>query len=407
MGDVSRRGAYPTAKGVNFSASPRDYLDDGMSDERRRGYDMRGQRSLTALTVVAGVVVGVPTMASAAPAPTTATHARLVELGTLELGYADMHAVNGRGDIIGSSTSDVGGRAVIWPYDSRTPIALPADGGRVAAVNEHGDVVGTAHVDGFLWHDGVQTLLAHPGGAEVLPTDVNDARTVVGSLLMPGSGTTRAFTWRAGEFTELPTPAGRGSVAYAVNNRGQVLGAVTGDPDGTTRPVLWHRGAMWRLPATLQVVALNNRGDVLANSQPAADGTQRPYLWRGGRLRALLAGTGLTSGTAVALNDAGDVVVNSGGRPFVWHDGRLMQVDVAGATAVASFLNDRSDVAGMAVPRYGGQPVAYRWRAGRTTYHPAAAGVRDVVVKGIDDQGRVVGEYVTADGRGVVFRSAS
>jgi uncharacterized membrane protein len=377
-----------------------------MSDKRKSGYDMRGQRSLTALTVVAGVVVGVPTTASAVPTA-AATHGRLVELGTLELGYADMHAVNGRGDIIGSSTSDVGGRAVIWPHDSRTPIALPADGGRVAALNEHGDVVGTAHVDGFIWHDGVQTLLAHPGAAEVRPTDVNDARTVVGNLLFPDSGTTRAFVWRAGQFTELPTPAGHGSVAHAVNDRGQVLGAVTDDRDGISRPVLWHRDGMWKLPATLQAVGLNNRGDVLANSAPAADGTQRPYLWRHGRLRALLAGTGLTSGTAVALNDAGDVVGNSGGRPFRWHDGRLTRIDVAGATAAASFLNDRSDVAGTAVTRHDGRPVAYRWRAGRTTYYSAAAGVCDVVVKGIDDRGRVVGEYVTADGHGVVFRAAS
>jgi uncharacterized membrane protein len=370
---------------------------------------MRGQRILTALTVVAGAVVGVPTMASAVTAPNTATatHGRLVELGTLDAGSADMHAVNGRGDIIGSATSDVGGRAVIWPHDSRTPIALPADGGRVAALNEEGDVVGTAHVDGFLWHDGVQTLLTHPGGAEVLPTDVNDGRTVAGNLLFPASATTRAFTWRAGVFTELPTPAGHSSVAYAVNDRGQVLGAVTGDPDGATRPVLWHRGGMWSLPATLQVVGLNNRGDVLANSRPAADGTRQPYLWRSGRLRALLAGTGLTAGTAVALNDAGDVIGNSAGRPFRWRDGRLTWLDVSGATAVASFLNARSDVAGMAVPRYDGQPVAYRWRAGRTTYHPAPAGVRDVVVEGIDGRGRLVGEYVTADGRGVVFRAAS
>jgi uncharacterized membrane protein len=354
--------------------------------------------------MVVGTVVGAPTAASAAPVPAAVTQGRLVELGTLELGYADMHAVNGRGDIIGSSTSGHGGRAVIWPYDTRTPITLPADGGRVAAVNEHGDVVGTAHADGFLWHDGTQTLLDHQGGAEVLPTDVNDSQTVVGNLLFPDSAQSRAFTWRAGVFTELPTPPGRNSVAYAINNRGQVLGAVTGE--GAPRPVLWHRGAMQTLPATLRVVGLNDHGQVLGNSHPSADGTQQPYLWHRGRLQALLAGTDRTSATATALNSAGDVVGTSGGRPFLWHDGRLTEIDVGPATAPAGFLNERSDVATTFVRPSDGRPVVCRWRAGRATCHPALGGVTDLVVKGIDDRGRVVGEYVTVDGRGVVFRSA-
>jgi uncharacterized membrane protein len=354
--------------------------------------------------MVVGTVVGAPATASAASVPVAVTQGRLVELGTLELGYADMHAVNGRGDIIGSSTSEHGGRAVIWPYDTRTPITLPADGGRVAAVNEHGDVVGTAHADGFLWHDGTQTLLDQQGGAEVLPTDVNDSRTVAGNLLFPDSAQTRAFTWRAGVFTELPTPPGRSSVAYAINNRGQVLGAVTGD--GDPHPVLWHRGTMQTLPATLQVVGLNDHGQVLGNSHPSANGTQQPYLWHRGRLQALLAGTGRTSATATALNNAGDVAGTSGGRPFLWHDGRLTEIDVSTATVAAGFLNERSDVATTIVRPSDSRPVAYRWRAGRATCYAAPAGATDLVVKGIDNHGRVVGQYVTADGRSVVFRSA-
>ena len=365
---------------------------------------MRAQRSLTALTMVAGTVMGAPTAASAAPAPAAVTQGRLIELGTLELGYADMHAVNGRGDIIGSSTSEFGGRAVIWPYDTRTPITLPFVGGRVAAVNEHGDVVGTAHVDGFLWHNGVETIIAHQGGAEVEPTDVNDSRTVVGNLLFPDGAGTRAFTWRAGVFTELPTPPGRSSVAYGINNRGQVLGAVTGD--GDPQPVLWHRGATRTLPATLQVVGLNDHGQVLANSRPLADGTQQPYLWHRGRLQALLAGTDRTSATATALNNAGDVVGTSARRPFLWHDGRLTEIDVGPATIPTGFLNDRSDVAATTIEVSDGRPAAYRWRAGRATTYPAPAGVTDVVVKGIDNRGRVVGEYVTADDHSGVFRSA-
>jgi uncharacterized membrane protein len=368
---------------------------------KEAGIDMRGQRGLTVATVIASAMVGAPALG--APAASSATdQGRLVELGTLSGGYASAHAVNGRGDIIGFSTKDTGAWTVTWPHNGRTPIELQVDGGRVAALNGRGDVVGTAHHDGFRWHDGQLTLLDHPVAA-VRPAGINAHGQVVGELMFPETGGTRAFSWQRGVFTELPTPAGRNSAATAVNDRGQVLGVTTAGSGGHARAVLWQGGPPIPLPPSLDAVGLNNRGQVLAN------GGQRPYLWQGGRLRDLLAGTGRRSGTAVALNDAGDVLVHSGRRSFLWRAGRIIDIDAAGRAARADFLNDRGDVAGVTLVQDDGDPPAegFRWGAGRTTFYTTSAGVRNVVVKGLDNQGRIVGEYWTADDHTVVFRSAS
>ncbi len=160
------------------------------------------------------------------------------------------------------------------------------------------------------------------------------------------------------------------------------------------------------LPAFVRAVALNNRGQVLANSVPAADGSQVPYLWQNGRLRNLLAGTTHTSGTAVALNDAGDVLITTRKGPFVWHHGTATAIDIAGYAVTASFVNGRGDVAGT-VSDADGVVQGFRWRAGQAVRYPLPAGTSNLTVNGIDDRGRIVGGYSTAPPpRQVVFRAA-
>jgi uncharacterized membrane protein len=362
---------------------------------------MRGQRFITMAAVVAGAVATVPAVpAQAAEAGTPpAVTGRLLELGTLD-GFAQLHSVNGPGDIIGHGSSPVGGRVLLWPRRSRTPVDLNTDGGQATALNDRGDVVGPATSDGFYWHDGHLTTLRHPTANAVRPSGINDSGQVVGDLLFDDAPS-RVFEWQDGVFTELPTARGASSAAQAVNNRGDVLGEVTGG-----RAVLWQHRIPQMLPAFVRAVALNNRGQVLANSVPAADGSQVPYLWQNGRLRNLLAGTTHTSGTGVALNDVGDVLITTTDRPFIWHHGRATDIEVAGYAVTASFINERGDVAGT-VSGADGVVQGFRWRAGWAVRYQLPAGASDLTVNGIDDRGRIVGGYSTAGPpRQVVFRAA-
>jgi uncharacterized membrane protein len=116
-------------------------------------------------------------------------------------------------------------------------------------LNDAGDVVGAAHVDGanvaVLWeapdYQPVVLGAGRPSDIIVEAHDVNNAGDVVGHWRAPRylSG---ALLWRAGthDEVELPVASGdQGSHAAAINDNGQVTGWARYSVDGPSRAVRW------------------------------------------------------------------------------------------------------------------------------------------------------------------------
>ena len=131
--------------------------------------------------------------------------------------------------------------AVLWERDG-TPIDLGSLGGPASgasAINEHGDVSGTAFTaDGspqaYLWTPETRTLvkLQPPDGfpAAVNPCckTINDRREIVG-FMFDADFNSRAFLWKDGVMVDLNELIPKGSPwmlqgAYGINASGQITG---------------------------------------------------------------------------------------------------------------------------------------------------------------------------------------
>ncbi len=102
-----------------------------------------------------------------------------------------------------------------------------------SAVNRHGTMVGRykcplwEDYKGFLWttDDGVTALVPPAGVHSVIPSDINDAGVICGTMVVDGVGD-RGFILDNGVWTELPpvVPESGWSFANAISNSGVVVG---------------------------------------------------------------------------------------------------------------------------------------------------------------------------------------
>jgi probable HAF family extracellular repeat protein len=251
---------------------------------------------------------------------------RIIPIGSLDgtSGQSVAAALNDRGQVVGRSRADSGDlHGFLYYGGALTDLGtLPGHHGSQAAdINERGDIAGISYRYGeaphaVLWADGaIHDLGAMPVG-EGTVLALNERRQIVGysSTLLE----TRGWIWQDGVFTLLPLPPGANySFAWAINDRGDIVGAVSGE---------WTRAVLW--PATGGVVelgvlagdlhswarAINNRGQIVGSST-ATDGTSRAFLWRAGTMIDLGPLPGGTSAVASAINDGGTIVGQSTDQP--------------------------------------------------------------------------------------------
>jgi probable HAF family extracellular repeat protein len=159
------------------------------------------------------------------------------------------NAINNRGDIVG--TADVNGSGLEVPvvWRNGTPVSLQVSrSGEATDVNERGQVVGSAvgprGTGAFLWEEGSITWLGTlPGGGQSAATAINDRGDIVGTVLL-GQGL-RAVMWRKGQIVDLglsgvTVPFENVSEAFGITNSGQVIGRVG---QGSAR-----NGVVWTPP---------------------------------------------------------------------------------------------------------------------------------------------------------------
>jgi probable HAF family extracellular repeat protein len=211
-----------------------------------------------------------------------------------------------------------------------------------------------------------------------------------------------------------------------INDRGEAVGmSETADPDPngedicafgthlTCVPFLWRDGHMSALP-TLggnngEAGAINNRGEVVGFAEDGAvDSTcpagktnnriQLPVLWERGEAHALPTVGGDVDGFALAINDRGQAVGDTGScagatHAVLWEDGTPSPLPSLGSWAVAQCLNERGQIAG-----YAGNPgaafSAVLWRNGAdgaVTNLGILPGDSASFATGINSKGQVVG----------------
>ena len=171
------------------------------------------------------------------------------------------------------------------------------DDAEAAAINNHGQVVGTSGLSGyfgapraFLWTaaTGMRPLAASlpPGLSFFFPSAINEQTQVAGTGFFTASGASHATLWSAGSgFRDLGTlPGLPTSGASDVSDRTQVVGSSSSADGSQSRAFVWAQAAgMRELPplpgaAGASASAINNRGQVVGSSQ-LAGGASRATLW--------------------------------------------------------------------------------------------------------------------------------
>jgi hypothetical protein len=322
---------------------------------RRRG---RAAAALGVALVAAAAVAPAPAGAQPGPLPPILTATELAPLpgdppGTVPV----VRDVNERGLVVGSSA----GRAALWRRDG-APVVLPS-GAAATHVNDRGDViVDVPGGDPYRWRSGAVTPLATDwaGGATARFLD-EAGRVLLTPWSAPGS---RNALWQDGTLTEIGSPDGLPLQVTGLSDAGHVIGETAG-PAGR-RPWLWHRGGFTALTAgpggsttTGRAVAVNAAGQVVGLA--GRDGTT-------GVLWDPAAGTTTELGLVPAdVNDRGQVagVRTEGTRRYgyLWDGGVLTRLADLGPTASGpAAVNELGQVLGTF--ELGGTPHHFLWVGG-------------------------------------------
>jgi probable HAF family extracellular repeat protein len=287
-----------------------------------------------------------------------------IDLGTLRPGSARIHAVNGKGEVVGESGD---------PHRTDT--------------------------HSFFWSksSGMVDMGTLAEGDFSIASGINDAGEVVGTSNTADS--MRAFKWtRSSGLTALKLlPGTNASSAYAINSKGQIAGSCG------SHAALWTEGAVRDLGTlggeSSEARGINNIGHVVGQSDTSEG--QRAFAWTGASMRSLGALPGDTSSHANAINDSGIVVGGSEGangmRAFIWTEADGMQE--IPSLPVSSYseafgVNAAGQVVGQAGSPLGTRAFFWSKQTGSVDLNDAVSNLPEhVVLTGafaINDKGQIV-----------------
>ncbi len=342
------------------------------------------RRTLLRLGATAGVTApwslaaGAPALA----APTPSTPRPVTMTGRDFNPPAWLDGGNSTGLFIGSwDAGPYSPTGIIWYRDAVR--YLP--GSAPVAVNEAGVIAGDtiSHYSqqAFRWQWGTFQSLDSLGGTDTQNGHRSAAVAVSPSGTVIGWSTTdtsdrHATLWTGTRARDLGTLGGPESSASAINAAGQIVGAAD-TADGRGQPVRWSAGTIRDL-GTLGgpsgwAADINGAGQIAGSSDTVA-GDQHATLWNRGRIIDLGTPPGSTGSRAVAINSAGQVLVEAldGTAAFLWQAGQRIPIGSAGVHTAVFGLTDQGEVCG--TTGTGARSRAFRWRAGLMTPLESLAG---------------------------------
>ena len=254
---------------------------------------------------------------------------RITNLGTLGGTFSDARAVNGNGDVAGSSTLSGTSLSPTFAFlysngQMKNLGTLGGSSSRAYGINDFGEVVGDSNrasgaADAFLYSGGKMTDLGALGSLGSSANDINNVHQVVGdSEVADGSGE-HAFLWSNGTMKDIGTLGGTQSIATAINDGGQIVGYST-PGNRSAHAFLYSGGKMTDLGVFFDSSvgeAINSSGVVVGQADVLnKDGTTQyhAFIYSGGALRDLNtlipAGSGFVLTEAIGINDTGQIVCN-------------------------------------------------------------------------------------------------
>ena len=201
--------------------------------------------------------------------------------------------------------------------------------------------------------------------------------------------------------------------AWGINDAGQIVGAVLLTRSNAHIPVLWEDntappiylggGLSSGLTRINRAFAINERGQIVGRGYPSSPGTSaHAFLWENGTATDL--GTPFLSlgvdprfgdSSAVAINDARQIVGQSNGTAVLWDHGAAINLGTLPGTvlSVATGINNRGQIVGTSDGR------AWVWQDGVMTELPGLSGPVD-----INNAGQIVG---VAGGHAVLWEDGA
>jgi probable HAF family extracellular repeat protein len=278
------------------------------------------------------------------------------------------------------------------------------------------------------------TDLGTLGGTFSIAGGMDNKGQVVGFSTLLGDMQVHAFLWRSGVMNDLRTLGGPNSIAlFPLAERGEVAGvSETSTPDplgedfcgfGTNLiclPFVWQKDVMTPLPtlggSNGQAREVNNRGEIAGFGEnttpdPSCEAPQvlhfKPVLWERDEIHELPTIAGDPDGVAVAINDNGQAVGQTGDctSPFhavLWQNGTATDLGNLGEFQLApQDINNQAQVVGFAFS--GSTFLAFLWQNNVATDLGTLPGDVTSVAVGINSKGQVVGGSFDIDGNERAF----
>lgn len=191
------------------------------------------------------------------------------------------------------------------------------------AINDHGVIVGMSQTAGdtetagFIFQDGVMSLVEGLGGPYSALFDINNEGVAAGMAFLEGWVGARALTFADGVTTPLSTLGGSLAASYAIASGGFVAGSSGLEGDTVQHSTLWENGEIRDLGSFAELFysvgrGVNSHGVVVGESINATNDTIHAYVTEDGIMKNL----GTFGGANAVLADI-DVAGRMCGSTFV------------------------------------------------------------------------------------------